>query len=318
MSRPTTGARYAERYAAAVARAVPASAREEVRAEVAATIADEVEPRLAAGETPDDAERTVVAGLGDPMAYAASLVDRPMWLIGPRYYASWVRLLRILLLIVTPCVMVGVAIATLLQGGGIGEVIGAIVPALLQSIVQIAFWTTLVFFILERTGSTGETITEWSPDQLPAYETRGIALSDFVATAVMSVMLGGAVVWDRFVGWGPRAVQVLSPDLWPVFGIGFLVILALTVVVAGLVLVRGGWSLPLAIANLLLGAVTAVVAVALVWQHRLLHPDLGALFGGAGTTVGTILDVVLTAVFLGVLVGSAVDGFRKLRRAPVV
>ena len=211
MSRPTPGARYAERYAAAVARAVPSSARDEVRAEVAATIADQVEPRLAAGEAVDDAERAVIADLGDPMAYAASLVDRPMWLIGPRYYAAWVRLLRLLLLLVTPCVMVGVAIATLLQGGGVGEVIGALVPVVLQSVVQIAFWTTLVFFVLERTGSTGETITDWSPDHLPASETRGVAISDFVATVVMSVLLGGAVVWDRFFGWGLVASTCSRP-----------------------------------------------------------------------------------------------------------
>ncbi|MDR6867328.1 hypothetical protein J2Y69_001929 [Microbacterium resistens] len=314
MTRTTTGARYASRYAAAVARSVPASARDDVRAEVEAAVADQVEPRMEAGEGRDDAERAVVAALGDPIAYAASLTDRPLWLIGPRYYAPWLRLLRLLLIVAIPCIAVGVSIATLLQGGGVGDVIGAIIAGVLQGAVQIAFWTTLVFVILERTGSSGEGITEWSPDQLPTLESRGAAVSDFAATAVMAVILAGTVLWDRFLGWGPQAVHVFAFDLWPGYGIGLLAVLTLTVLVAGVVLVRGRWTVPLVVANVLLAAVTAVAALILIWQHRLLHPDLTALFGAAEGTVVTILDVVLTVMFLGVLFGAASDGFRRLRR----
>ncbi|MBW1640551.1 hypothetical protein G3H63_15925 [Microbacterium resistens] len=312
---PTTTAHpaYAARYVAAVGRSVPVAVRDEVVAELEAAIAEQVEPRIAAGEAPDAAERAVVAGLGEPLAYAASLTDRPLHVVGPRYYAAWLRLLKLLLWIVPPCVAVAVALATLLQGGGIGQVIGAIVPAILQSVVHIAFWTTLVFFVLERTGSVGKTVLDWDPDQLPSAEGTGAALTDLVATIVMCVLLAGSVLWDRFLGWGRDAVHVLSPDLWPGYGIGFLVIMALTILVAVLVFARGGWNVALAVVNALLGAVTAIAAFVLVWQGRFLAPGFSALFGSAQGTVMTILNVILTVVFVGVLFASAADGFRKLR-----
>ena len=56
----TSGRAYAARYIAAVGRAVPAASRDEIVAELEGTIAELVEPRLAAGETRDDAERAVV------------------------------------------------------------------------------------------------------------------------------------------------------------------------------------------------------------------------------------------------------------------
>lgn len=40
----------------------------------------------------------------------ASLTDRPSHLIGPRYYGTWWRLLKLLLLIVPACIFGAVAL----------------------------------------------------------------------------------------------------------------------------------------------------------------------------------------------------------------
>lgn len=305
---------YAERYVTAVARAVPASARDEIVAEVEASIADQVEPLLDAGRPRDEAERAVVAELGEPRAYAASLTDRPMHLIGPRYYAAWLRVLKVLLAVVLPFAALGVTVGTLLQGGDTGAVIGAIVVTVLQAGVHVAFWTTLVFFILERTGSTGDTVLDWNPDMLPQTQARGAAASDFVATVVMAVILGGAFVWDRFIGWGDDNVHLLASELWPVYAVGFLVILGLTVVVAGIVLAHGRWTVGLAAANAVLAVITVVFGLVLTWQDRVLAADFLALLGPAQATVAVILKAVFSAILLGVLLTSAIDPFRRVRR----
>ena len=98
------------RYIDAVTRSVPERQRDDVARELAAAIADQIDARLVAGEAPGDAERIVLTELGDPERLAAGYADRPLHLIGPRYYLEWKRLLVLLLWIVPACAAGGVAI----------------------------------------------------------------------------------------------------------------------------------------------------------------------------------------------------------------
>ena len=59
--------------------------------------------------------------LGDPAALAASYVDRPLQLIGPRYYLTWWRLLKLLYSVVLPIAVAAVVLAQLLSGADVGE-----------------------------------------------------------------------------------------------------------------------------------------------------------------------------------------------------
>ena len=57
--------------------------------------------------------------LGDPDKLAAGYTDRPLYLIGPRYYLDWWRLLKLLLWIVPACAAFGVALGQTLAGDAI-------------------------------------------------------------------------------------------------------------------------------------------------------------------------------------------------------
>ncbi|MBO0981988.1 permease prefix domain 1-containing protein [Microbacterium sp. SD291] len=303
-----------QRYVSAVARSVPQASRDDISAELEASIADQVDGRIAAGDAPEAAERSVISELGDPIALAATLSDRPLWLIGPKHYTTWLRLLRLLLWTVAPLAAIGIGVASALTGGDVGDVIASIFAGLLQIVVHIAFWVTLVFVILERTGNDSG-LPEWNPDQLPAATSRAIGLSDLIATIVMCVVMAGTLVWDRFVGWGDDAVHVLAEDLWPGVALGFLVILLATVLVALVVFIRGRWSFGLALVNVLLGLITAVGACVLIWQNRLLHSDLTGLWADSPAGVTMAIDVTLTAVFIGVLLSSIADSWGKVVKA---
>lgn len=106
-----------ERYIAATVKSLPSELQPEVRDELHASIADAVEARAEQGESLEQAERAVLTDLGDPGALAAGYADRPLHLIGPRYFLTWWRLLKVLIAIVPACAFAGIAIAGLAIAG---------------------------------------------------------------------------------------------------------------------------------------------------------------------------------------------------------
>ena len=78
-------------------RSVPDKQRDDLAAELRASIADDIDARIDAGEPAADAERAVLSELGDPDKLGAGYAERPLWLIGPRYYLQWRRLVTLLL-----------------------------------------------------------------------------------------------------------------------------------------------------------------------------------------------------------------------------
>ena len=308
-----------DRYIAATVRSLPESLREEVGDELRASIADAVEARAENGEPLEHAERAVLTELGDPGILAAGYADRPLHLIGPKYFLTWWRLLKILLVVVPACAAGGVAIAQALTGAGIGEIIGEVIIVVLSVIVHVTFWTTLVFFVLERTGA--DTGARWSVDQLPEQVQQGTGRADLIASLVMLALFAGAVLWDQLRGWTPSdgaPLSILNPGLWP-WGIGALmVLLAAEAALALAVFARGHWTMTLAWIN-------AAVAVC-VMSLGLTALGLGALFNprfveevflanGVGQDAVTVLAVLSGLAIIAIAVGDMADGWRKAARA---
>ena len=139
-----------DRYVDAAMRTVPDKQRDDLGAELRASIDDQIEARVDGGEPHDAAERAVLTELGDPDKLAAGYTDRPLHLIGPRYYLDWWRLLKLLLLIVLPAAAFGIGLAQTLAGQPIGSIIGSLITTLLSVAVNLCFWTTLVFAVIEE------------------------------------------------------------------------------------------------------------------------------------------------------------------------
>lgn len=307
------------RYIDATVRSLPPQLQAEVRDELTASIADAVDARTDQGESREQAERAVLTELGDPSILAAGYADRPLHLIGPRYYLTWWRLLKVLVLIVPAIAFAGVAIAQALTGATIGQMIGEGIAIALSVIVHIAFWTTLVFFVLERTGA--DTGVRWSVDQLPEEREPGTGRADLIASLIMLAIFAGALLWDRFRGFAfqadGQAVPVINPELWP-WGMG--VILALLVAEAALaiaVFVRGRWTFPLAWANIALAAVVLSLALTALARGELFNPEFVDMLAGNGvdSDARTVLAVLTGLGVAGVCIADGVDGWRKSRRA---
>lgn len=313
-----------DRYVSAAMRTVPEDQRADLSAELRASIDDQIDARIAAGEPADAAERDVLTDLGDPDKLAAGYTDRPLWLIGPAYFLTWWRLLKLLLWIVVPLAGVGVALGQALSGAGIGEIIGTAVVVVLHTIVHIAFWTTLVFAIVERAsqGDPRGTVPKWTLDDLPEPHESGAKLSDLVASLVFLAAAAGAVLWDHFVGVvytvsGGGWMPFLSPDLWPWWIAGLFAVIALEAALAIVVYAAGRWTMPFAIMNGILNLVFAVPAIWLLATGRLLNPAFWPTLipEGDSATVANVVTIVLGFGIAGVAVWDTIDAALKARRS---
>src|SRR5690625_6844519 len=109
---------------------------------------DAVDARLERGQPREAAERVVLTDLGDPAVLAAGYADRSLQLIGPRFYLTWWRLLKRLLIIVPIVVFTVVVFVEILSGGEFGEVLDGAIPATITARMLVCMLYTLVFFYL--------------------------------------------------------------------------------------------------------------------------------------------------------------------------
>lgn len=308
-----------ERYVDAAMRTVPETQRADLATELRASIEDQVEARVAAGEAPDAAERAVLEELGDPDKLAAGYTDRPLWLVGPRYYLQWWRLLKLLLWIVIPCAVFGVSLAMVLDGATFGEIMGAIWPLALTVGVHLAFWTTLVFFVVERSERRGKPIEleAWSVDQLPEPRPRGTGLVELVCSLVFLAVAAGAILWDLFIGFVPTepGLSFLDPGLWPGWIFALFVLMALEAGLAVTVYALGRYTVWLAIVNGVINAAFALPAIWLLMQGELINPEFfPTIIGPEGAEVGAIVSTVAGFMIAGIAIWDTVDGALKAYR----
>ena len=305
-----------QRYVAAVARGVPEDQRSDVERDTAAAIADLTEARLAAGEEPDAAERAALLELGDPVRLAAAYSSRPLQLIGPALYPDYVRLLAVLLAVILPLTAFGVTLGNLLAHGDPGQTAATAVTTTLSVFVQLCFWVTAVFAVLERTGS-GKPLTRWQPEQLRDVPAQGQPrLGDTIVSVVLSLAVAGYIVWQQFrspfvVDGVP--VPLLDPALWS-FWLPYFI--AVMLAGAALEIFRyrtGGWRWPLFAFNLALDLAFALPALWLLSADALLNPeflDRLAWWTSAESSVAATAVVVI----VGVTLWDVVDTFIKTRR----
>jgi hypothetical protein len=310
-----------DRYVWAAARSVPESQRNEFDRELRERIGDAVDAHVEGGAAPADAEHAALVELGDPAVLAASYVDRPLQLIGPRYFLMWWRLLKLLLVIVVPIAAAGVLIGQLVSGANVGEMIGAAVATMLSVAVHLGFWTTLVFALLERSAGTSLPLAQWTPEQLPQArdDARAGRLGDLIASVVFLALFAAAIVWQQFgVIWidGERQpIPVLDPALWSFWIPYFLGLLLLEIVFAVVIYLRG-WTFTLAGVNVLLNVAFTVPALWLFVTGQLLDAAFveAIRWPWGDESASTTVVAVIVVVVIGTATWDVIDGFIKATR----
>lgn len=311
-----------DRYVYAVVRSVPEAQREDIERELRASIGDDLDARIASGLDAKTAERDTLVALGDPAQLAASYAGRPNFLIGPRYYFDYLRMLKLLTAIVLPIVTVAMVIARLIAGDGIGPVIGGTVTTVLSVAVNLGFWVTAIFATLERVDKGSKTRgIEWTPDYLPTVPDpkAGTGLGELIASAVFLVLFAGAIVWQQvssvFVDADGAPIPVLQPQLWSFWLPYALVLIALELAFAVVLYARRRWGWGLAVVNIVLNVAFVVPALWLTLTGRLVNPEFLDRLGWPDAAITPVLGPILIVVFGGIAVWDSIDGLVKAARA---
>lgn len=310
-----------DRYVWAAARTIPETQRAEFDRELRERIGDQIDALVDHGRPHADAERSVLHDLGDPAALAAGYVDRPLYLIGPKYFLTWWRLMKLMYTLVLPLAAGGVVLAQFLAGAEIGELIGGSVATVLAIAVHLGFWITLSFAVIERMPNT-TLPTMWEVEMLPQLPDlhRTNRLGELITSLVFLSLLVVAIFWQQFGAVfrdGVREpIPVLDPALWSFWIPYFLVLIVLEMLFAVVIYVRG-WTWTWASVNVLLNVAFTVPALWLFLSGQLFDPAfLEAIqwpWGNAETE--RVLTVVFAATFIGIPAWDIVDGFLRAARA---
>jgi len=309
-----------DRYVWGVLRGVPERQRADLDPEIRAMIADAIEARTAAGVEPAAAEREALLELGDPDRLASGYTDRPLYLIGPRFFLDWRRLLTILVPIVVTALAFAVVLGDTIAGTGLPETILHAVSASVSVGIQLVFWVTVGFAVLERTDARRTVSSAWSLDQLPELPSGSrVSPAEVVAGIVANLFLIAALVWQQAetpVTVEGQRFALFDPALWSLWMPWFLAVAALEIALMVTLYLAGRWTLPIAAANAALDAAFVVPAIWLLQERRLFNPALvdalesvagGAWFAPTAAVIGVMLAVVVG--------WDAIDGFLKARRA---
>jgi hypothetical protein len=316
-----------DRYIAATLRSVPEKSRGDLDRELRASIGDAMDARVDKGEKPDAAEIGVLTELGDPAQLAAAYAGPQKYLIGPRYFYSYIRTLAIVFAFSIPTTWAVLLAVWLAAGNSIGSAIVTSSAAAIAVGLMAAFWTTVGFAVVEAAesaresdGQAPEWTTEirkaiaWTPARLPKETSaRAVRVSDAVE-AIVGGSIGIALVFIQrsvspFSDASGAAIPIINPDLWAMW-IPLLIVLAVTwMAVEFIKLVRGSWSVPIAAAITVLTVASTGTQIYLLGTAQFFNPAFLEKIGATGW-VAAGSPLVLIAIALSVL-----DAAKKIFRA---
>jgi hypothetical protein len=306
------------RYVWGVLRAVPERQRADLEPEIRALIADAVEARTAAAQGDDAAaERAALTELGDPELLAARYTERSLHLIGPGYYLDYRRLLTLLLTIVVPIVTLATMVAGFVAGMGVAPLVLNGVYAGLSIGIQLAFWVTLVFALVERNGGRrAGRLMAWTPDRLPSVPSPSrLGTGEAVASVVGSVIVIGVILWQPPFYADGGTVPFFNPALTTTWGAWFIGVAVLQIAFTVLVYAARRWTWPIATVNAALDAAFAIPAVWLLQTGQLLSPEVRAEIERVGAGAALVpTAAVISVVVIGAVAWDALSGFRRTRR----
>lgn len=306
----TTTTTWTDRYITAVLKGIPEEQRADVNVKLRQLIDTSVLERMSLGEDPGTAERLVLRELGDPMRVSATYSGRSLSLIGPRFYPEYIRLLKLLVSIVVPIVTVVVGITTALTGESVWSVVLAALGSGFMVGIQVAFWITLVFAVIDRrTTDDSSVASEWDFDDLPEITENRIGLGDTLASITGLSLLVLFLLWqptyqESFDPGGP-SIPILNPALSTLW-IPILIVILLASITLELIKYRTGkWTIPLAAVNSLLSLSFAFSAIFIIASDQLLNSEFTAAITAG--EFGTFIDLIPTIIAWVIAVVTAFD-----------
>lgn len=163
-----------ELYIQEVTRRLPEKNRSDIALELESTIYDMLPQNYTEDHVHDALEK-----LGNPAILASEYNEKPMHLIGPKYYDVYVSLFKLIFPIALIISLISIIAIKILNPVGDGAVLETLITIFSEGIwtvtnvfIQLFFWLTITFVIIERAdGMKGGSplsmrFKPWTPDDL--------------------------------------------------------------------------------------------------------------------------------------------------------
>lgn len=324
-------------YIQEVTRRLPESNREDIALELRSTIMD-----MLPDDYSEDDVKEVLEKLGNPAALASGYRDRPMHLIGPRYFDVYISLLKMIFPIAAVIALISMIAEYYIGFGGEEVVINAVLTIMGNGIwriievgIHVFFWLTLIFVIIERTDKGKDqhplsaSLNKWTPEDLKniiyipkkktitKLEVFGYlmwtaiwATLYFYANQIVGIYEGGGDGLEFVI---PALNQDVLLRYWPIV----IVVIALEIGLALYKLLKGQWTKKMASLNTTVELFATVVFIVIVSNPNLMNQEFITYMSKLFTTTTRQFEIWIVGgsiiIFILFAAISIFDGFRKAR-----
>jgi hypothetical protein len=325
-----------EVYIDEVTRRLPEKSRKDIALELRSTIED-----MLPDEYTEEEIKQVLAQLGNPAVLASGYRDQPMHLIGPRYFDIYVNLLKLIIPIAAVVSLISVMAHNFIDNNGNETLlmifinsIGIGIWGIISTGIQVFFWLTLVFAILERvdTGKSQLPLTsslkEWTPDDLKdiPYIPQKKAISKFdvfgglLWTAIWATVYFNAAHLAGVYEKGENGLEFVIPTFnqevlqsyWPLV----VLVIGLEITVALYKWFAAQWTMKVAILNTIWQLVATIVFIIIFRDPNLFNIAFIDYMYDLFSIKNDLSNQIIGSAIVIVVVFAAIDiiqGFRKAK-----
>lgn len=334
-------------YVQEVTRRLPEKMKEDITLELQSTIYDMLPEPFSETDV-----KQVLEKLGNPAVLASRYKDRPIHLIGPKFYEMYISILKLVLPIATIIVSILFIIEQFSSIFGNEDfsletfsviifptIFAEAIWVLIDTGIQMFFWVTIVFIILDRTIESSVQVPmsisgkQWTPDDL--YHVSHIPLKKGIKNNEIWFSLVWTIIWVilyfkafQIIGIYRYTEQTSSSFAMPIFNQEVLMsYLAIVVIYLALELIRiiymaiaRQWTLGLAITNAVVNVASFIVLIIVASNPNLFNPEfapyIASITESTSETVNSFISSITWIVIASVIVTGAISiyhGFRKAR-----
>lgn len=324
-------------YIQEVTRRLPEKMRSDIGLELRSTIEDML---------PDDYGKEdvkkVLNELGDPAVLASGFKDEPMHLIGPRYFNLYVSLLKMIVPIAAVIAFITIITQFFIGYNGEEGILNVIFTLIVKGIwsvidvgIQVFFWLTLTFAIIERVDKEKNpqpltsSMEKWTADDLKniAYIPKKKAISKFeIFGSLMWTAIWGTLYFyaNQLLGvyeQSGNGVEFVMPafnqdvllQYWPVI----VMIIGAEIAFSLYKLIKEQWTKRIATCNAILQIITTAIFIMIITNSNLMNQVFISYMTDVFEMTGQQFRIsIVGTVICFYLVSSAIyayDGFRRAR-----
>jgi hypothetical protein len=315
-----------EIYIDQVIKYLPPAEREDVKKELYAHILSMLD------EDHDETDmKKVLSELGDPVDLADKYRDKKRYLIGPKYYHSYMKVLKLIIPIMAAVGMLAFFLDYIFanQNMSIIDAIAGCIISAIQAAAGVFTVFTIVFAVVEYS-STDKIIKKkkWNVEDLKKaeYIAQPIPKSEGIVSIIFSVLFFAILYYTPgLIGWYVHENGMLVNT--PLFDVNILsrymplITLAILfgVLTAILKIVFGYWNIRLAVVNALNNIFSAIVWSAILLSQKIFNP---VIFEKASQVIGISLESMMRFWNIGIkvlvvliIIGCIADSISKFKKA---